>query len=138
MDSKRPHKYRALRQICYIVCILLMSACTWVKDERDDCPEGFWLKLNYTYNLLDIEAAQKYVTDASVYIFDADGKFAKSMYVNHTQLINNGYRINKIVVGAAQGFENADAAVKAEKFYRNGQLIIRKNGVEYNALGAQL
>ncbi len=51
---------------------------------------------------------------------------------------NNGYRINKIVVGAAQGFENADAAVKAEKFYRNGQLIIRKNGVEYNALGAQL
>ncbi len=42
------------------------------------------------------------------------------------------------VPGGSQGFENADAAVKAEKFYRNGQLIIRKNGVEYNALGAQL
>ena len=49
-----------------------------------------------------------------------------------------GYRIVSATVGAAQGFENADAAVKAEKFYRNGQLIIRKNGVEYNALGAQL
>lgn len=47
-------------------------------------------------------------------------------------------RVRKITIGAAQGFENADAAVKAEKFYRNGQLIIRKNGVEYNALGAQL
>lgn len=43
-----------------------------------------------------------------------------------------------IFEGASQGVENAAAAVKAEKFYRNGQLIIRKNGVEYNALGAQL
>ena len=50
-----------------------------------------------------------------------------------------GYRISKIQVGAdSQGIENTDAAVKAEKFYRNGQLIIRKNGVEYNALGAKL
>ena len=47
-------------------------------------------------------------------------------------------RVRKITIGAAQGFENADAAVKAEKFYRDGQLIIRKNGVEYNALGAKL
>ena len=93
MDCKRLNRYCALRQLFSIVCIMAMMSCTWVKDERDDCPEGFWLKLNYTYNLLDIEAAQKYVTDASVYIFDADGKFAKSMYVNHTQLINNGYRI---------------------------------------------
>jgi hypothetical protein len=38
----------------------------------------------------------------------------------------------------AQGLENSNAAVKAEKFFRNGQLIIRKNGVEYNAIGAQL
>ena len=42
------------------------------------------------------------------------------------------------VPGGSQGVENTNAAVKAEKFYRNGQLIIRKNGVEYNALGAQL
>ncbi len=40
--------------------------------------------------------------------------------------------------GGSQGVENTNAAVKAEKFFRNGQLIIRKNGVEYNALGAQL
>ena len=38
---------------------------------------------------------------------------------------------------AGQGIENVEA-VKAEKFYRNGQLIIRKNGVEYNVLGAEV
>lgn len=38
---------------------------------------------------------------------------------------------------ASQGINNVEAA-KVEKFYRDGQLIIRKNGVEYNALGAKL
>ena len=41
------------------------------------------------------------------------------------------------VPGESQGINNVEA-VKAEKFYRDGQLIIRKNGVEYNALGAKL
>ena len=40
-------------------------------------------------------------------------------------------------VGGAQGINNVEAA-KVEKFYRDGPLIIRKNGVEYNALGAKL
>ena len=52
---------------------------------------------------------------------------------------DGGYRISKIQVGAGgtQGINNVEAA-KVEKFYRDGQLIIRKNGVEYNALGAKL
>ncbi len=49
-----------------------------------------------------------------------------------------GFRIISATVTPLQGIENTGAAVKAEKFFRNGQLIIRKNGVEYNALGAQL
>lgn len=50
-----------------------------------------------------------------------------------------GYILHKIQVGAGtQGIENSNAAAKVEKFYRDGQLIIRKNGVEYNALGAKL
>lgn len=36
----------------------------------------------------------------------------------------------------ATGMENADAAVKAVKVVRNGQLFIEKNGVLYNAQGA--
>ena len=50
---------------------------------------------------------------------------------------DGGYRIKAIQIGALQGIDNVEA-VKAEKFYRDGQLIIRKNGVEYNALGAKL
>lgn len=51
---------------------------------------------------------------------------------------DGGYRIKAIQIGATQGVENVEGAAKVEKFYRDGQLIIRKNGVEYNALGAKL
>ena len=45
-----------------------------------------------------------------------------------------------ILVGDAEptGMENAVIGNKAEKFVRDGQLIIRMNGVEYNVLGAKL
>ena len=42
------------------------------------------------------------------------------------------------VPGGSQGIDNTNAAVKVEKYYRDGQLVIRKNGVEYNVLGTQL
>ena len=49
-----------------------------------------------------------------------------------------GYRIVKIEVGSEQAVENVFEGAKAEKYFENGQLIIIKNGVKYNALGAQL
>ena len=49
-----------------------------------------------------------------------------------------GYRIKAIQVGELQGVENVEAAEKAVKFFENGQLVIIKNGVRYNALGAKL
>lgn len=51
-----------------------------------------------------------------------------------------GFRVRAIGINAdiAEGIENAEAAPKAEKFFENGQLVIIKNGVKYNALGAQL
>ena len=48
------------------------------------------------------------------------------------------WKIGAILPADAQGINNTNAAVKVEKFYRDGQLIIRKNGVEYNALGTRL
>lgn len=55
----------------------------------------------------------------------------------------NGFRIAKIQIGAyrgeaPEGIENNAVDTKAVKFFRDGQLIIRKNGVEYNALGTKL
>ena len=46
-----------------------------------------------------------------------------------------GYLLHKIILGYGEGVENVNAAVKAEKRYENGQLVIIKNGVKYNALG---
>ena len=43
-----------------------------------------------------------------------------------------GVRIDQI---QGQGVENVNEAVKAVKFFENGQLVILKNGVKYNALG---
>ena len=46
-----------------------------------------------------------------------------------------GVRIDEL---QGQGVENVLDAVKAVKTFENGQLIILKNGVRYNALGVQL
>ena len=70
-----------------------MVSCTWVKDDIDDCPYGFWLKLHYTYNILDVDAAPRYLMDAYVYVYDADGIFIKRIYVNRDELTANDYRV---------------------------------------------
>ena len=76
--------------------------------------------------------------------YDKEGYFWKTLeYISlggdvEIKEFAAGYRINKIQVGAGQGIENTNAAVKVEKYYRDGQLVIRKNGVEYNVLGTQL
>lgn len=49
-----------------------------------------------------------------------------------------GYILHKIEIGATQAIDNIEAGAKAVKTFENGQLVIIKNGVKYNALGAQL
>ena len=46
-----------------------------------------------------------------------------------------GYILHKIEIGGSQDIENTNADVKTIKRYENGQLVIIKNGVKYNALG---
>lgn len=58
------------------------------------------------------------------------------------KLINNtsnifGIRIEKLKAGQ-QAVDNVFDGAKAVKTFENGQLVIIKNGVKYNALGAQL
>ena len=48
-----------------------------------------------------------------------------------------GIRIENLKEGQ-QAIDNIEAGEKAVKFFENGQLIILKNGVRYNALGAKL
>ena len=49
-----------------------------------------------------------------------------------------GYLLHKIQVGGEQGIDAINADTKAVKVFENGQLVIIKNGVRYNALGAAL
>ncbi len=51
-----------------------------------------------------------------------------------------GFRVRAIGINedVAQGIENVTETIKAQKVFENGQLVIIKNGVRYNALGAQL
>ena len=51
-------------------------------------------------------------------------------------LNSKGKAIKATLKGEAQGIEDVDAAAKATKTIKNGQLIIEKNGVQYNAQGA--
>lgn len=101
MDSKRPNKYYTLKKICYILAILLTSSCTWVKDDIDNCPYGFWLNLHYTYNLLDVDAAQKCISEVSVYIYDAEGNYVSRLDVSQSMLASNSYRVR--VEGLEEG-----------------------------------
>lgn len=50
---------------------------------------------------------------------------------------DGGYRIKSMTIGGTTAIDNTNAeAVKAVKYMENGQLIIEKNGIKYNALGA--
>lgn len=50
-----------------------------------------------------------------------------------------GYVLHKIeVASASQGINNTKMGEKAVKVFENGQLVIIKNGVRYNAIGVQL
>lgn len=102
MDCKRPHKHRALTQLaCVISCFLLTASCSWVKDDTDDCPYGFWLNLHYTYNMLDVEAAQRYITDVSVYVYDDNGNYMTRIDATQEQLCANSHRVR--VEGLPEG-----------------------------------
>ena len=54
MDCKRPYKYCTLKQIGILFCILLLSSCTWVKDEAEKAksagfsPQGGLEKEDYS------------------------------------------------------------------------------------------
>ena len=47
------------------------------------------------------------------------------------------FETNTLVIEfpATVGIDNTDAAIKAIKYFENGQLIIEKNGVKFNAQG---
>jgi len=87
---------------------------------------------------------KNYVATGNIYLLMSDffgenleaGEYvalAAPIYNNSVRNGDASYLLFEVVL--PEGVENVEAAVKAVKFLRNGQLIIRKNGAEYNAFG---
>ena len=93
MDCKRPYKYRSLKLLLTVACLLTITSCSWVPDDNDECPYGFWLKVRYTYNILDVEAAPRYVNDVTVYVYDKEGNYIERIYAPHSELEANDYKV---------------------------------------------
>ena len=73
--------------------------------------------------------------------FKTNASFAEGLYdvVGVVSIYKNNLQVNFISAEAqAEGIFNATVEGQAEKFVRDGQLIIRMNGVEYNVLGAKI
>ncbi len=73
--------------------------------------------------------------------FKTNASFAEGLYdvVGVVSIYKNNLQVNFISAEAqAEDIFNATVEGQAEKFVRDGQLIIRMNGVEYNVLGAKL
>lgn len=49
---------------------------------------------------------------------------------------SGGYRISSLTIGGTTAIDNTAVEAKAIKYMENGALVIVKNGVKYNALGA--
>lgn len=61
--------------ILFALCTLFCSACSWVDDDQSDCPTGCWLKLSYTYNMLNVDAVTTQVKDVTLFILDQEGNY---------------------------------------------------------------
>lgn len=88
-------------------------------------PDGSYLGDMQTQNIIDIVSAN--------IVLAADNSFTAQFISTDARLFNITFTPSMTALSNT----TADEA-KALKVVRNGQLVIIKNGVEYNALGAQL
>lgn len=77
--------------LIHIICvIILFSSCDWVNDDLSDCPTGTWLRISYTYNIMDVEAVSSQVSDITILAFDENDKYLDRLDVDSITL-HQGY-----------------------------------------------
>ena len=101
-----------------------------------------------TYATDDLDGDYSYVYDkatgtqvgfsAAVVEITEQSNGSLHLYAECVGKDGNNYIITMQYGDAPTAIENTKAEVKAVKVLRNGQLVIIKNGVEYNAVGAQV
>ena len=129
MDYKKL-RHCALKNLISILCVMALMSCSWVKDDNDDCPDGFWLKLQYNYNILDVDAASRYLKDAYVYVYDNDGNFVKRIYATGDDLKAYDYRIR--LDGLTEGDSNQYTLVGETQTKDDFRLSLIGNGSSYS------
>lgn len=56
-----------------VVCALL-SSCSMIKDDVDDCPTGLFVRFVYDYNTLRADLFKDHVGHVTLYVYDEGGK----------------------------------------------------------------
>ena len=80
--------------VCWLAIFsCLCFACSWVDDDLSDCPSGFWLKLSYRYNILNVDAAFTQLKNASIFIFDETGNYIETRHVDSLILHQNNCQV---------------------------------------------
>ena len=80
--------------VCWLAIFsCLCFACSWVDDDLSDCPSGFWLKLSYKYNMLNVDAAFTQLKNASIFIFDETGNYIETQHIDSLTLHQNNCQV---------------------------------------------
>lgn len=88
-----------------------LTGCVWVSGNKTLAPKGDAL----VFEEIKVQAAASTVT---------------------IRTTAGGYCLNKLTIGGTTAIDNTAVEAKATKYMENGALVIVKNGVKYNALGA--
>lgn len=67
---------------------LLMTGCSVVYEDLDPCPTGVDLNIQYTRNILGVDAFEGAVHCAEVHVYDKDGKYVGSWSTANTNKLS--------------------------------------------------
>lgn len=62
----------------------LMSSCSMMHEDRDNCPDGLYIGFVYDYNLQRADMFKDHVGGVTVFVFDADGYLVKKQSVSNS------------------------------------------------------
>ena len=103
-----------------------------VLGEYDEEEEGYWLAETTTLTLGDKELT----LFAGLVMVDAEQQMAIAVVLAENEGVF--YAFTLILQAPASGVDNINTNVAPRKVIRDGQLIIKQNGREFNVQGAQL
>lgn len=61
-----------------------LTACDMMKEDREDCPTGLYLRFKYDYNLQRADMFNDHVGAVDVLVFDEQGRFVKTQSEENT------------------------------------------------------